>query len=86
MKKLITILTTSIFAMLMAAVNVFAYEVGDKITFGSYPFYADGREKEIDWKILDIDENNNALVISEYALDDVSYNKKNVNITWKKVQ
>ena len=59
------------------------YKVGDKITFGSYPFYEDGREKPIDWKILDIDANGNALLISDYALDNVSYNENNVNITWE---
>ncbi len=83
MKKLITILTTSIFVMLMATENVFAYKVGDKITFGSYPFYEDGREKAIDWIILDIDKNNNALVISDYALDNVNYNDQYVDITWE---
>ncbi len=59
------------------------YNVGDIITFGSYPFYADGSEKAIDWIILDIDANNNALVISDYALDNVSYNKEWVAITWE---
>lgn len=58
------------------------YKVGDKITFGSYPFYEDGRTKAIDWIILDIDEDN-ALVISDYALDNVSYNKEFVEITWE---
>ena len=59
------------------------YNVGDKITFGSYPFYEDDGEKEIDWIILDIDADNNALVISDYALDNVRYNEKNEEITWE---
>ncbi len=59
------------------------YKVGDKITFGSYPFYADGRRKAIDWKIINIDANKNALLISDYALDNVKYNKEYVNITWE---
>ena len=58
------------------------YNVGDKITFGSYPFYEDGREKPIDWIILDIDADNNALVISDYCLDNVIYNE--YDITWEK--
>ncbi|MBP5286720.1 MAG: caspase family protein [Elusimicrobiales bacterium] len=83
MKRFINIIMVAVSVMLMAAANVFAYEVGDKITFGSYPFYEDGREKAIDWIILDIDEDNNALVISDYALDNVKYNDQYVNITWE---
>ena len=59
------------------------YNVGNIITFGSYPFYADGSKKAIDWKILDIDENGDALVISDYALDNVKYNKRKRDITWE---
>lgn len=59
------------------------YKVGDIITFGSYPFYKDGREKAIDWIILDIDADNNALLISDYALDNVSYFKQLEDVTWE---
>ena len=58
-------------------------KVGDKITFGSYPFYEDGSEKPIDWIILDIDANGNALLISDYCLDNVSYHEKYKRITWE---
>lgn len=63
--------------------NAGQYKVGDKITFGSYPFYEDGSEKEIDWIILDIDADGNALVISDYALYNLSYNGKDVEVTWE---
>ena len=83
MKRFINIIMVAVSVMLMAAANVFAYKVGDKITFGSYPFYEDGREKAIDWIILDIDEDNNALVISDYALDNVKYNEVYEDVTWE---
>ena len=83
MKRFINIIMVAVSVMLMAAANVFAYKVGDKITFGSYPFYEDGREKAIDWIILDIDKNNNALLISDYALDNVKYNEVYEDVTWE---
>ena len=78
--KLLAISTIMLFSVI-GILN--AYEVGGKITFGSYPFYEDGRKKPIDWIILDIDADNNALVISDYVLDNVKYNEKYEKITWE---
>jgi len=69
--------------MLMAAANVFAYEVGDIIEFGSYPYEADGTEKPIEWQILKKYNDGTALVISKYGLDAVRYNEEKENITWE---
>ena len=92
MKRIIHLMLATMFLFTIAACNskVSEYKVGDKIyiigekiTFGRYPFYEDGTKKDIDWIILDIDADNNALVISDYALDNVSYNEEDVNITWE---
>ena len=45
-------------------------EVGDKISFGSY-----------DWRVLDI-QNNTALIITEYIIEQRSYHDAYKDITW----
>ena len=59
-------------------------EVGDIIEFGSYPYYENGTEKAIEWKILEKYSDGIALVISKYALDALRYNETSINITWEK--
>ena len=84
MTKILKIFINAMLAMFIGIVNIFAYEVGDIITFGSYPYYEDGTEKAIEWQILEKYDDGTALVISKYCLDVVQYNNKDVNITWEK--
>ena len=59
-------------------------KVGDYITFGVYE--QDNNEdnglEEIEWKVLDIEENK-ILVISKYALDCKPYNSQKKECTWE---
>lgn len=50
----------------------------DKITFGSYPQEAEFTDEPIKWRILDIDENGNAFLLADKALDCKPYNEKDV--------
>lgn len=57
-------------------------KVGDIITFGSYPYEADGTVKHIEWQVLAV-EDGKALIISLYGLDARPYNEKEEDITWE---
>jgi len=59
------------------------YSVGETIEFGSYPYSENGKEKAIEWQILEKYTNGTALVISKYALDNVKYNEKDESVTWE---
>ena len=59
------------------------YKAGDIIEYGSYPYYADGEEKAIEWQILEKNDDGTALVISRYALDSMPYYKSCEHITWE---
>ena len=83
MKRFINIIMVAVSVMLMAAANVFAYEAGDIIEFGSYPYEADGTEKPIEWQILKKYNDGTAFVISKYALDNVKYNETRTDMTWE---
>ena len=57
-------------------------EVGGCIKFGSYQKEKTGGKEDIEWLVLDV-EDNKALVISKYALDCKSYNAKDIDVTWE---
>lgn len=60
-------------------------QVGDIITFGNYEQdnkTANGKE-EIEWKVLEKDENGKMFVISRYALDCRHYHSGNEKVTWE---
>ena len=60
-------------------------QVGDIITFGNYEQdnkTANGKE-EIEWKVLEKDQNGKMLLISRYALDCRHYHSKNEKVTWE---
>ena len=60
-------------------------QVGDIITFGAYEQdnkTANGKE-EIEWKVLEKDQNGKMLLISRYALDCRHYHSKNEKVTWE---
>lgn len=60
-------------------------QIGDIITFGNYEQdnkTANGKE-EIEWKVLDKDENGKMFVISRYALDCRHYHSKIEQVTWE---
>lgn len=83
MTKILKIFINAMLAMFIGIVNVFAYEVGDIIEFGSYPYEADGTEKPIEWQILEKYTDGTALVISKYGLDSVKYNSTKTEVTWE---
>ena len=83
MTKILKIFITFMLAMFIGIVNVFAYEAGDIIKFGSYPYYKDGTEKPIEWQILEKFADGTALVVSKYALDNVRYNETRTDVTWE---
>lgn len=60
-------------------------QVGDIITFGTYEQdnkTANGKE-EIEWKVLEKDENGKMFVISRYALDCLHYHSSVEKVTWE---
>ena len=63
---------------------VFAYNIGDIITFGHYEQdknTSNGKEP-IEWRVLDIDSDGHLLVISDKVLDVKPYNTKYRDVTW----
>lgn len=58
---------------------------GDVITFGT--FEQDDNEgngkEDIEWLVLDVEEEGRLVLITKYAIERVSYNKKAVDITWE---
>ncbi len=60
-------------------------QVGDIIYFGTYEQdnnFSNGKE-EIEWKVLEKDENGRMLVVSKYALDCRNYHSSVKQITWE---
>lgn len=60
-------------------------QVGDVIYFGTYEQdnnFSNGKE-EIEWKVLEKDENGKMLVVSKYALDCRNYHSSVKQITWE---
>lgn len=60
-------------------------QVGDVIYFGTYEQdnnFSNGKE-EIEWRVLEKDENGRMLVVSKYALDCRSYHSSVKQITWE---
>ena len=60
-------------------------QVGDVIYFGTYEQdnnFSNGKE-EIEWKVLEKDENGRMLVVSKYALDCRNYHSSVKQITWE---
>ena len=59
------------------------WEVGDTVTFGTYPQTEAGTDSTpIEWIVLARD-GDKALVISKYALDSVQYNTKMTEVLWE---
>lgn len=60
-------------------------QVGDTIYFGTYEQdnnFSNGKE-EIEWKVLEKDQNGRMLVVSKYALDCRNYHSSVKQITWE---
>ena len=60
-------------------------QVGDIIYFGTYEQdnnFSNGKE-EIEWRVLEKDENGRMLVVSKYALDCRTYHSSVKQITWE---
>lgn len=50
----------------------------DKIKFGNYKQSAEFEAEPIKWRILSVDEDNNALLLADRGLDKIPYNEKGV--------
>ena len=63
--------------------SISKFKTGEIITFGKYPYAANGKEMPIEWIILDR-KGSKALLISRYGLDYKQYNDKVIgkNIGW----
>ena len=60
-----------------------ALQSGNTITFGNY-FHNDNRSRTpIEWLVLEVFDNNTALVVSKYILDFRSYHHRGENVTWE---
>ena len=54
------------------------------INYGRYPYEADGTVAPILWRVLGIDEDGYALLLTEYVIDFAMYHEKKVTIEeWK---
>ncbi len=59
------------------------YNVGDKITFGSWPVGIEGEVSEaIEWEILEKKNDGTAIVLSSKVIDAKPYNTEFKDITW----
>ena len=60
--------------------------VGDIVTFGHYEQDndTDNGKEPIEWRVLDINEEGQLLLLSDKALDVQQYNTKNIYSTWEK--
>lgn len=68
---------------LSAAAREAKWQVGNYVTFGTYPQTKSGNDTTpIEWLVLARD-GDNALVISRYALDCIQYNTKDTSVTWE---
>ncbi len=92
MKKLILIALCAVLMLMPVLASAEAMPVpvvtaGDVIAFGAYEQDNDltNGAEAIEWLVLAVDEENNrALVISVYALDNHPYNDSRVDMTWEK--
>ncbi len=58
-------------------------EVGNIVTFGSYPQSASGAAAPIEWIVLDV-KDGKALLLSRYVLDSYQYHGAFESVTWEK--
>ena len=58
-------------------------KVGNNVTFGHYPQTSSGKDKPIEWTVLDV-QDNKVLLISRYGLDVMPYNEEKTDVTWEK--
>lgn len=58
------------------------YKIGNIIQFGNYPFEENGIAKPIEWKIIDI-KDNNALLWSKYCIDTHAFSENYLNNCWE---
>ena len=58
-------------------------EVGNIVTFGSYPQSKTGASAPIQWIVLDV-KDGKALLLSRYVLDSVQYHGEYESVTWEK--
>ena len=55
----------------------------DKIKFESYKQSVEFEYEPIKWRILSVDENNNALLLADKGLDCKPYNENEEDVTWE---
>ena len=54
------------------------------INYGRYPYYEDGTEAPILWRVLGVDEDGWALLLTEYVIDFAMYHEKKVTMeNWR---
>ena len=58
-----------------------SFSIGDKVEFGSYPYYKDGTKKKISWEILDINDGK-VLLWADMCLDVYPYHHIRKKCDW----
>lgn len=56
--------------------------IGSHITFGNYPFEADGRKKPIEWIVLEKYDDETVLMITRYSVDKAKFHNKQKPVKW----
>lgn len=56
----------------------YKYNIGEEITLGSY------MGQGVEWIVLDVNDEGDALIISKYILDMIPYDQDARNVTWEK--
>lgn len=86
-KKTIIAVSALVLIAVLVVVGILLFgkkvKVGDTLTIGHYPQTSAGTDNTpIEWIVLDI-QDDQALVISKYALDNPLYNIEYTDVTWE---
>ena len=85
MVKLRNVLFSAITSMAIAIVFhavSFAYEIGNTISFGQYPFGAAGTTMPIQWQVVEKFSDGSYLLVSNNVIDSIKYNAMRSNVIW----
>lgn len=78
MRKLLFVLYFVVAVFLNFSPSVYAdADIGDVVTFGTYPYTEDGTKAPVEWIVVDIEAaTGNAVLLSKYILDARRYDEK----------
>ena len=78
MRRLLFVLYFIIAAFFQLSASAYAdADIGDVVTFGTYPYAEDGTKAPVEWIVVDIEAaTGNAVLLSKYILDARRYDEK----------